>query len=153
MDIVYRFDIVGGPFDGAPGMSWLDDGKNPPPESIYVGVCRKGLHCGSSSCKRGAVHVSFWMKDEDGRPPDAMPYPKENEFVQTDPESGEMRGRAVYAVGGLRDPRNFGESARQPVEVGGVKSDPLVTASADAYTRELDELWPIIRAAWEGEGR
>lgn len=149
MDIVYAFDVVGGPFDGAPGFQWLDDGKHPPPELIYVGVCRPGRDCGSSSCRLSASHVSFWLPEEDARPPTSLPYPKENEYVVTNPKTGEVTGRAIYAIGGLRDPQNFGDAARAPVELAGVgseKMDPLVTAFGDPD----DVLLSIIREAWAG---
>lgn len=113
MHLTYDFDIVGGPFDGAPGMMWADDGKHPPPGVIYVGVCGKGTDCGSSACRLGAVHVSFWTANEDDRPTSCFAYGKESEHVERTGE--ELRGRVVYAVGGLSDPRNFGAKAREPV--------------------------------------
>lgn len=149
MVIEYVFEVVGGPFDGTPGLEWRDDGKHPPPDLIFVGVCGKGRHCGTSKCRRDAKHVSYWLPVEEDRPPEAMPYPKQSEYVRTHPETGEMLGRAVYAIGGLSEPQNFGEAAREPVEVGGVRSDPLVTAFGDPD----DELMSIIREAWAGEGR
>lgn len=151
MDIVYAFEVVGGPFDGSPGFEWLDDGKHPPPETIFVGVCRAKMDCGSVSCKRGATHVSYWTAGDESRPPDAMPYPKENEYVVRQERTGGVSGRAVYAVGGLRDPKNFGEAAREPIErdFAGVMGEPRVTAYGDPD----DVLLSIIREAWDGEGR
>jgi hypothetical protein len=118
--IEYDFDIVGGPFDGAPALAWIDDGEHPTPERIFVGVCGVGRHCGTSKCRRGAAHISFWLPEEDDRPmKNVYPYRKQEEFVQR-VRGGGLSGRTVYAVGGLLDPRNFGEAARAP--------EPLVTA-------------------------
>lgn len=145
MRIEYDFDIVGGEFDGAPALAWIDDGKHPPPELIFVGVCDVGTHCGSRKCSRQVAHVSYWTPDE-ARPTGAQPYPKQSEFVRTEVQSGEMSGRAVYAIGGLTDPKNFGERAREPVGVGA--SDPLVTAYGDPD----DVLMQIVRDSWAGAG-
>lgn len=112
MDIAYDFDIVGGEFDGAPALAWLDDGKHPPPELIFVGVCAKGQHCGTSKCKRSVVHISYWLATEADRPTAARSYSKQDEHVVR--VEGVLKGRAIYAVGGLLDPRNFGQAARVP---------------------------------------
>lgn len=117
MDLRYDFDIVGGEFDGAPGLAWLDDGKHPPPDLIFVGVCASGAHCGSAACRRAVAHVSWWERDEEGRPTKAQPYSKQEEHVRRDEETGALSGRAVYAVGGLLDPSNFGAAAREPIIV------------------------------------
>jgi hypothetical protein len=111
VNLVYEFDIVGGGFDGAPGLAWLDDGKHPCPDSIFVGRCPVGQHCGSSKCSTSKAHVSFWTPDEQGRPLGAVSYAKQSEFVVRE-DDGELAGRAVYALGGLLDPRNFGAAAR-----------------------------------------
>lgn len=116
--VEYDFDVVGGPYDGAPALAWRDDGKHPPPDVIFVGVCERG-ECGSSKCRgKRKAHVSYWTPDEDTMPRDAVRYRKQNEFVKRDDE-GELHGHAVYAIGGLMDPRNFGEMAREPVEFEG----------------------------------
>jgi hypothetical protein len=114
MQLVYDLDIVGGEFDGAPGLKWLDDGKHPLPELIFVGVCSAGMDCGSSACRLPATHVSYWLPVEADRPTTSQPYRKQEEFVVRG-EDGELAGRAVYAMGGLLDPSNFGEKAREPV--------------------------------------
>jgi hypothetical protein len=49
-------------------------------------------------------------------------YRKQEEFVIRS-EDDELRGRAVYTIGGLMDPRNFGAKARVPAGSG-----PMVTA-------------------------
>jgi hypothetical protein len=113
MGIIYRLDIVGGEFDGSPGLAWLDDGEHPLPDAIYVGVCGRGRDCGASACSPAKAHVSYWTAEELGRPPAVLSYAKQEEFVERE-ASGELRGRGVYAVGGLLDPRNFGEAARVP---------------------------------------
>jgi hypothetical protein len=120
--ITYHFDIVGGGFDGAPHMAWQDDGKHPPPPVIFVGVCPEGTHCGTSKCRRGAPHVSYWTPGEEGMPAGVERYRKQEEFVIRS-EDDELRGRAVYTIGGLMDPRNFGAKARVPAGSG-----PMVTA-------------------------
>lgn len=130
--IVFALDIVGGPFDGAPGLSWRDDGETPPPELIFVGVCVKGSHCGSSSCRRSARHVSFWTPDEE-RPTRAVSYAKENEFVERG-EDDELSGRAVYAIGGLTHPRSFAGA-----EMVGAGAGPPITASMGRTLRWLRE--------------
>lgn len=132
MRIEYDFDIVGGEFDGAPMLrAWIDDGKHPVPDLIFVGVCGRGRDCGSSKCSTRVAHVSYWTPEEADRPVKAQPYPKQTEYVRTDAESGEMAGRAVYAIGGLSDPRNFGEAAREPAGADRglfAPEEPLVTA-------------------------
>lgn len=117
MDLPYDFAIVGGPFDGAPGMQWLDDGKHPPPDLIFVSVCGKGRDCGSSSCRPSAKHIAYWTPDEE-RPRDAISYRKQSEHVERCEAEAcivPLHGKAVYAIGGLLDPRNFGTVAREPV--------------------------------------
>jgi hypothetical protein len=116
-DLVYHLEIVGGPFDGIAGMRWMDDGKHPPPELIYVGICVKGVNCGSQQCSKRVAHPSYWEPHEESRPPDGHPYEKQNEFVERAETSDgdELVGRAVYAVGGLREPKNFGAKAREPI--------------------------------------
>lgn len=133
--IRYAFEVVGGPFDGAPGLLWNDDGKHPPPELIFVGVCGKGRGCGTSKCRTNVAHVSYWLPEEEDRPPDSTPYPKQNEFLLRDPHTEEMSGRAVYAIGGLSDPKNFGDAAREPAgtrDVSYRRADPLVTAVVES---------------------
>lgn len=125
MDLIFDFDIVGGPFDGAPGMKWLDDGEHPLPELIHVGICGKGAHCGSSACRRSARHVTYWTPDEEERPLGCVGYAKENEFVQRG-EDDALTGRAVYAIGGLTDPRSF--TATEYAAAGG--GPPVVAAAA-----------------------
>lgn len=112
--IEYEFDIVGGGFDGVAGLSWRDDGKHPPPDLIYVGRCPKGQNCGMAACRPAKVHVAFWTPDEQARPPAAQPYSKQQEFVVREEEGDALFGRAVYALGGLLDPRNFGAVAHLP---------------------------------------
>lgn len=142
--LVYDFDIVGGAYDGAPALAWIDDGKHPCPPAIYVGVCGVGMDCGTSKCKPGASHISYWLPDEAGRPTTAKPYRKQEEFVERD-DAGELHGRAVYAVGGLLDPSNFGEKARVPA---GFEVPGFPTEFASTRSRELlpagrhDQGWP-----------
>lgn len=128
--IEYTFEVVGGPFDGVdlPAPAWADDGKHPCPALIFLGMCRQGA-CGSGRCRgRRITHVGYWLAEEPQRPADAHPYRLQREYVvRGEDDAGEetLKGRAVYAVGGLLDPRNFGTAARVPQA-----SDPLVTASA-----------------------
>lgn len=112
MQIVYEIKVVGGGYDGAPGLRWLDDGKHPPPAQILVGVCKKGEHCGASVCNTKVTHISFWTTDEDDVPLATQRYEKQEEHVLRDDET--LDGQAVYAIGGLLDPRNFGAAAKVP---------------------------------------
>lgn len=121
-EIEFEMDIVGGGFDGTPGLRWLDDGRHPPPPAILVGACTKGMCCGTEACRPTLAHVSYWTPDEATVPPGAVSYRKQDEFIERD-DAGAPKGRAVYAIGGLMDPRNFGASARVPAG-----SEPLVTA-------------------------
>lgn len=132
--IVYVIEIVGGAFDGAPGLSWRGDSEHPAPDVIFVGVCSKGMDCGSASCRRGVAHVSYWTPDED-RPTGAHTYAKENEYVSHG-DDGHVAGRVVYADGGLLDPANFGEAAR---ELPGAGSRTLATARIDEELQSIVE--------------
>lgn len=123
MDILYRFEVVGGPFDGAPHLAWVGDDEHPPPETIIVGVCGVGVHCGTSKCRRAAPHVSWWEVGDPETPATQTARYRRQEVALLRDYDGELSGRAVYAIGGLMDPRNFGERARVPMG-----SDPLVTA-------------------------
>lgn len=112
MDILFAIEVVGGQFDGVPGMSWVDDGEHPPPDLIFVGSCpgRGRASCGSYRCRQARKrHVSYWTAEEE-RPAAAQSYAKQDVFVERDGED-ELCGRAVYALGGLLDPRNFGAVA------------------------------------------
>lgn len=123
--ITYDFQIVGGGFDGAPQLAWQDDGRHPPPSVILVGVCGKGVHCGTTKCRRSAAHISYWTVDEDSIPANAQRYSKQSEHVgRVDGDEDGLRGCVVYAVGGLLDPRNFGAKARVPIP----SAEPMVTA-------------------------
>lgn len=123
MELLYGFQVVGGPYDGAPGLEWIDDGDHAPPAAIFVGRCRGDGTCGMRICRRGKRHVAYWTGEED-RPTGCRRYEKQEEFVRR-LEHDELRGTVVYAIGGLIDPRNFGERARVPEG-----ADPLVTARA-----------------------
>lgn len=113
-ELMFAMEVVGGPYDGAPALRWLDDGKHPPPEWIMVGRCRKSSPCGAQSCPR-REHVAYWTpKEREAWPARAMRYEKQEEFVDRT-DAGELRGRAVYAIGNLLDPRCFGEVARTPL--------------------------------------
>lgn len=149
--IEFEFDVVGGPFDGAEGLHWRDDGKHPPPERIFLGVCRGTKLCGMRACRQGVEHVAFWTPDEETRPPGAVAYRKQDEYVVRVETTDELHGHAVYAIGGLLDPRNFGalaqvpEGGRAPVTALARPGDLLSVFAAD---RELlpagrhDRGWP-----------
>lgn len=139
--ITYDLQIVGGGFDGAPQLAWQDDGKHPPPGVILVGVCGKGVHCGTTKCRRSAAHISYWTVDEDSIPTGVQRYSKQSEYVGQfdtgDPDGG-LRGRVVYAIGGLLDPRNFGAKARVPLP----SAEPMVAARVVCPAHWLLEAWP-----------
>lgn len=115
MDLLYSIEVVGGPYDGAPGLKWLDDGRHPLPDVILLGRCPGNRLCGARRCPTSG-HAYYWTLDEDRRPVKTARYEKQSEFVERDDE-GVLRGRGVYAIGGLLDPRSFGE--REMVGVGG----------------------------------
>jgi hypothetical protein len=125
--IDYTFELVGGGFDGAPVPRWCDGGRPlQPPAFVFVAVCRPGQRCGSEACRgTDLLHVSWWEADEDV-PIAAQKYERQEVFVERD-----EAGRAIYAIGGLLDPRNFGETARELPEIGaGGVGRPLTFAGA-----------------------
>jgi hypothetical protein len=127
--IRYRLEVVGGPYDGTPGLYWHSE-DDEPPEGILMGVCPGDGQCGTEQCVRiGRQHPSFWVTMEDYRPPNAMPYVRQDFYR----ESGTRdRGQAIYAVGGLLDPRSWTAAATVPAgaeeAVPTPKPSPLVTA-------------------------
>lgn len=106
MSIYYSLRIVGGPFDGVPGMAWVDDGRHPLPDGLLVGVCPVGVHCGTSLCRPREEHVSYWLPDEEGQPPRLTYYEKQPDEHVRRGDAGELRGVATYAIGGLLDPQS-----------------------------------------------
>jgi hypothetical protein len=111
--------IVGGPFDGAEVPGFMSGSMAPvPPEKIMVGQCPPGNDCGSKSCRKGrSDHISWWEPREGRHPDAAAAYVKESESVSRFEGFGkvELRGLVVYAIGGLTEPKNFGEKAREPI--------------------------------------
>lgn len=147
--LLYRFDIVGGPYDGTEGLCWRDDGEHPPPDRILVGTCARGVTCGLKACSPARVHTAYWTADERDRPARTIEYRKQEEFVERGEEGDDaLRGRVVYAVGGLLEPGNFGEAARAGrgiTQLGhAAKRGPLVTARY----RTLDEQFGLVRERW-----
>lgn len=136
MELLYGFQVVGGPYDGTPGLEWIDDGDHAPPPAIFVGRCRGDGSCGMRICRKGKPHVAYWTPEED-RPTGCRRYEKQEEFVRR--LDDELRGTVVYAIGGLMDPRNFGSTARLPVGTP-APAPILASAHADEYARQLDEL-------------
>lgn len=113
----YKIEIIGGRYDGVPGLYWTADGSHPLPERILVGSCGKGVNCGLQGvCRKDRTHVSYWLPEED-HPATAQAYEKQNEYVaRNETSTGDaLTGRAVYAIGGLKDPKNFGAAAKEPV--------------------------------------
>jgi hypothetical protein len=110
--IAYSIEIVGGPFDGAGGMNWLDDGGLPPPEFIMVGVCP-----GDGSCKahyerpckeRARQHTYFWLPREPGMPARTSMYELSDSFLMPEGQAprSEIPGKAIYTIHGLQLPRS-----------------------------------------------
>lgn len=105
--IDYRMEIVGGAFDGVAGMRWRDDGANPPPKVVLLGLCPGDGSCASAEdekCRRlKRKHPYFWLPDEGTRPAKTITYELQDSFI----EPHEMRslrivpGRAIYVIGGL----------------------------------------------------
>lgn len=111
--IEYVVEIIGGPFDGSAVPRWNGDHESPPPKVILVGTCPKGRDCGAAMCSRGlAAHTSYWAPGEKDVPVGAVAYEQQDEFVAR--IVGLLTGTAIYAIGGLLDPRNFGERAKEP---------------------------------------
>lgn len=116
MVVVYRMEIVGGPFDGVGAMRWHDDGQHSPPEMIFVGVCAGNGQCNTpavANCAaRGKHHPYYWTPDEDSRPPKTTQYDLSECFI--DPETlapPAVTGRAIYVIGALDLPRERDEHA------------------------------------------
>lgn len=131
--IVYRMEIVGGPFDGCgEGMKWLDDGRNPPPELILLGVCPGNGSCSASRSEdcasHGKKHPYYWLPDEEKRPAKTTPYELEDSFL-LEREEGffEHPGRARYVIAGLTLPRQQSER-----ELVGAGSGPGVGRSMES---------------------
>lgn len=100
--VLYRLELVGGPYDGAPGFKWRDDGEHPPPERIYVGRCPGRGLCGDVTCGRGEQHPAYWIELEDV-PVRTIAYEKQAESVirREHDEGFRLDGEATYAMGGL----------------------------------------------------
>lgn len=106
--IDYRIEVVGGPFDNAPGMRWRDDGEHEPPELILLGVCPgDGLCKMPADCgRRKKKHTYFWLPSEKERPSRVTAYELSENFVEPHDEDARMvPGRAIYTIGGLQLPR------------------------------------------------
>lgn len=92
-----RIDLIGGPYDGAPGLYMDgDDDADEAPDVLHVGVCAGRGTCGMSACVRSGVgrHVAYWV-DEEGEPP-----VKTLKYRKADDEL-EERVRYVFAGMGL----------------------------------------------------
>lgn len=105
--IDYRMEIVGGPFDGAAGMRWRDDGGHAPPQVVLLGLCRGDGSCASfaeDECRRRKrEHPYFWLPVEETRPAKTVTYELQDSFIEPQ-EATSMRivpGRAIYVIGGL----------------------------------------------------
>lgn len=77
----YSFELVGGPFDGAPSLCWNDDGAHPTPDAIFVAQCRGRGECGTCPESYRARHVSYWVEGLEDVPERALEYRKEDEHV------------------------------------------------------------------------
>lgn len=105
--IDYRMEIVGGPFDGAQGLRWRDDGEHPPPGRVLLGVCPGNGSCNSFAsidcAEKRRPHTYFWLVDEREHPTRVTLYELQDSFIE--PEEMEnlrvVPGRAIYAIGGL----------------------------------------------------
>lgn len=136
--IDYRMEIVGGPYDGTPGMRWRDDGEHPPPEIVLLGICRGDGACNSFAARDCAQqkkkHPYFWLPDEPNRPPRVTVYELQDNFIEPQ-ETASIKivpGRAVYVIGGLLLPSGRGLDVELPEElvtVGGGDGDGGVYAS------------------------
>lgn len=123
--IVYRMEIVGGPFDGVAGMAWHDDGQAPVPEVILLGMCPGDRSCGSQSrescaATRRRKHPAYWTPEEKTKPVKTTPYELTEAFTlerNASHRPGEVPARAIYVIGNLKMPRD--RDALELVGVGG----------------------------------
>lgn len=134
--IVYRMEVVGGPFDGCGGMRWHDDGTHPPPEIILMGLCPGDGSCvprGTERCTRvGKKHPYYWLPEETTQPPKTVEYELSENFIDREEpmkRSDDYPGRAIYTIGGLQLPRE--QEARE-----------LVGAGAQSATLDADPSLP-----------
>lgn len=100
--VIYRLEIVGGPYDGVPGFDWFDDGEHPAPDQIFIGACPGDGSCGSEHCGRKRRHPAFWTDVEDV-PVKTVRYEKQDDYVRRVELAHEdvFEGVAVYVMGGL----------------------------------------------------
>lgn len=91
--IRFRFELIGGPFDGERGLGWTDDGEHEPPSQIHVGQCTWSSLCGDEDCP-GRAHVWFWAPEyDDEMPADRRLVP----YARADVEAtSPLRGVARY---------------------------------------------------------
>lgn len=111
--IVYRMEVVGGPFDGAAGMVWRDDGEHAPPELILLGVCPGDGSCNSGEeracASKRKKHTYYWLPSEATRPTRVIPYELSESFIEPEAPQPRVRiypARAIYVIGGLLLPRD-----------------------------------------------
>lgn len=113
--IIYTLVIVGGPYDGVPGLFWLatdaaegeQEGMKLPP-LIHVGRCNGQGQCidDPAQCRimhRGRAHVAYWTPQEKFRPARCYAYRLESAWHNLEGDTAGERtseGRARYV-----DPR------------------------------------------------
>jgi hypothetical protein len=143
--IVYRIEIVGGPFDGVQGMAWHDDGEHPAPELILLGICPGDRSCGSrghTTCAqvRGRKHPYYWQPEELSRPAKVVAYELSDSYVLERGEktpAHETPGRAIYVIGGLNGPQ-----AKEMPELAGVAAGESTIDSDTPRGRPIHAGYP-----------
>lgn len=150
--IVYRMEVVGGPYDGCGGMRWVDDGEHPVPELILLGVCRGNGQCRageSAACARnGKRHPYYWLPEEPERPPRTTPYELSESYLLPEEPQGRVQqypGRAIYVIGGLHLPRE-----REARELVGAGAGPGVGQSMESSRVHAGYVGPMV--GFEGPG-
>lgn len=118
-DVLYALEIVGGPYDGVPGLKWKAGRDFPVPKVLLLGRCKGDGACGARKCA-GRPHPYYWMPEEDGIPIRTVRYELADEVVFSN--GTDLSGVATYAIGGLTMPRGRSIEVEQPA--------PLVTASS-----------------------
>jgi hypothetical protein len=122
---VYRFEIVGGPYDGTPGLGWKSDEEHVP-QAIYVGICRG---CEFPVPRGRHRHVAYWVEGDPARPPSTVVYSLERAWVEED-DDGE-RAIARYVFGSI-EPRGDELAAFAGAPAGATLRYVLVTCTVAA---------------------
>lgn len=142
MGDVIRFAVkrIGGPFDGAKGLVWLDDGEERAlPEQLHVGYCRGDGVCGIAWCSpnhQGGAHLAAWDAERVLTAPvaDAAQYVRVDSVVVS-----YGVGEATYVHAGL-DLRPFCETPEFAGVGAGGTWDAMVSAMRERHV-QMSRMW------------